>query len=167
MSRSREEGLAVVELAMVLPFMLLLFFGIVDLGRMVLTRQVLINVSREAANLASRGTTLTDAAAAVQISAQPLNFPVDGYVIVSEVARAANGQTSIKARAAAGGRPQPSKIGAGIGAIAVLPTTTTPIPPIGQSVYAAEVYYRSPPITPLGTLINSAIGDTFYDVAYF
>ncbi|HVT35184.1 MAG TPA: TadE/TadG family type IV pilus assembly protein [Nevskiaceae bacterium] len=164
---ARARGLAVVEFAMVLPFMLLLLFGVVDLGRMVLTRQILINVSREASNLTSRGTLPSDAIAAVQISAQPLNFPVEGFVIISEVARSSAGALTVKSRASGGGRPQPSRIGASVGGSATLPVTSTPIPPNGQSVFVTEVYYHSPPVTPLGSLIGQTIGDIFYDVAFF
>lgn len=162
-----DQGLAVVEFAIILPIMLVLFFGIVDLGRIVLTRQILINISREASNLASRGTSPADAVAAVIISAQPLNLATDGYIILTEVLRDVNGKTTVKSQTKAGGYPKASKIGASVGAVATLPNTSTPIPVPGQSVFVSEVYYHSAPITPLGDLINVSIGDTFYDVAFF
>ena len=167
LAQGRQQGLAVVEFAMILPILLLLFFGIVDLGRIVLTRQILINVSREASNLASRGTSPADAVAAALISAQPLKIPTDGYVIVTEVFRDINGKTTVRSQTKSGGYPKPSKIGASTGAAATLPATPTSVPPNGQSIFATEVYYHSVAITPLGTLINMTVGDTFYDVAFF
>lgn len=40
------KGQALVELALLLPFLLVLFFGIVDFGRMTYTRNALINAAR-------------------------------------------------------------------------------------------------------------------------
>lgn len=162
-----SRGIAIVEFAMVLPIMLVLMFGVVELGRAVLTRQVLLNVSREAANLASRGTSMGDAIGAVQVSAAPLDLPGRGYVILTEVRRDANNATRIHQQMGLGATPEASRIGAGIGNTANLPATPTPIPPPGFNLYVAEVFYHSDPITPLGNLLNSAIGDVYYDIAFF
>jgi Flp pilus assembly protein TadG len=161
------RGVAVVEFAMVLPIMLVLMFGIVELGRAVLTRQVMLNVSREAANLASRGTTMNDAIAAVQMSAAPLDLPARGYVILTEVRRDGNNALRIYQQRALGATPEASRVGVGVGSLASLPATPTPIPPPGFNLFVAEVFYHSDPITPLGNLLNSAIGDVYYDIAYF
>lgn len=165
--RNRARGLAVVEFCLVLPVMLVMMFGIIDFGSAILTRQVLINLSRETANLASRGTPLADALAAAQQSAAPLHLSTDGYVILTEVYRDAAGATTILHQIAQGGRPGASRIGAGIGTKAVLPATTVQIPPRGQTLFVAELYYQAAPITPLGKLLNFSFGDSYYDVAFF
>lgn len=162
-----QSGLAVIEFAMVLPLMLVLMFGLIDFGRMILTRQVLINVSREAANLTSRGTTMDDAITAVKTSAQPLDIPAHGYVILTEIVRDTNGNATIAAQRASGGAPRPSKIGTGVGSGASLPTTEHMVPPAGRSLFVAEVYYESPPITPVGELAGITMSELFYDVAFF
>ncbi|WP_179403322.1 TadE/TadG family type IV pilus assembly protein [Burkholderia guangdongensis] len=51
-SRRRETGAAVVEFAIVLPLLLLLFFGIVEFGLMLYDKAVITNASREAARAA-------------------------------------------------------------------------------------------------------------------
>lgn len=165
--KSRSRGVAIVEFAMVLPIMLVMMFAIVELGRAVLTRQVLLNVSREAANLASRGTTMSDAIDAVQMSAAPLDLSGRGYVILTEVRRDANNALRIHQQRAVGATPEASRIGTGVGNAATLPATPTPIPPPGFNLIVAEVFYHSTPITPLGGLLNSAIGDVYYDIAFF
>ncbi len=166
-ARRAQRGLAVVEFAMVLPILVVLVFGIIDLGRAVLTHQVLINVSREAANLASRGTALSDAMAAVMTSAQPLDLPGAGYVILTEVVRDANGHARIRAQAASGSRSRPSRVGTGVGSAAALPATTPLVPPPGLSLFVAEVFYDSAPITPIGPLVGMTMTDVFYDIAFF
>lgn len=162
-----QLGVAVVEMALILPIMLVLLFGVVDFGRIVLIRQVMINVTREAANLASRGTPLEDAITAVQMSSSPLDLETNGFVILTEVFRDSNGAVKIRKQVSSGSRPGTSAVGSAVGGPASLPPTPTPIPPAGETLYIAEVYYHSLPITPLGGLIDSTIGDTFYDSAYF
>lgn len=162
-----QPGLAIVEFAMVLPIVLVLMFAVVDFGRAVLTRQVLINLSREAANLSSRGTALGDTLAAVQTSAAPLDLQARGFVILTEVFRDTNGNLRIIQQLAAGSEPGASRVGTGVGNPAVLPSTTPAIPRAGQSLFVAEVFYRSAPITPVGDLLDIALGERFYDIAFF
>jgi hypothetical protein len=49
-----ERGVSIVELAFILPILVVLVFGIVDFGRMIQARLVVANVSREGGSLASR-----------------------------------------------------------------------------------------------------------------
>jgi Flp pilus assembly protein TadG len=163
----RSRGVAVVEFALVLPLLLVMLFGVLELGRIVFIRQIMINVSREAANLASRGTPLQDAIAAVQASATPLDLETDGYVILSEVRRDANGNAFIYQQRAAGDDTQASRVGSGAGSAASLPPTPIALPPDGLSLFAAEVFYRADPITPLTSLIGATFEDSYYDVAFF
>ena len=165
--RRRSHGLAVVEFAMVLPILLIIMFAVVDFGRAVLVRQVMVNLSREAANLASRGTELQDVVNAIRLSSQPLDIDENGYLIVTEVSRDINGNLSISRQQIVGGEPQGSRIGTGVGNTAVLPDTDIDIPLAGQNMYVAEVFYRSPPITPLGRLVNITLGEIYYDSAFF
>ncbi len=162
-----QYGLAVVEFAMILPILMVLMFGVVDFGRAVLVKQVMINLSREAANLASRGTNLPDVIAAIQISAAPLDLQANGYLIVTEVQRDINGNLTISKQMGDGGRPGGSHVGSGTGSPATLPATNTAIPLPGQNMYVAEVFYHSRPITPLGQLVNITLNENFYDSAFF
>lgn len=165
--RSQLTGLAVVEFAIVLPVLMIILFGVVDFGRTVLVRQVMINLSREAANLASRGTPLDDAMNAIIQSAAPLDMNEHGRMILSEVVRDVNGNTTISDQRIAGSLGNGSRVGTGVGNPATLPATDTPIPLPGQNMFVAEVYYQSPPITPLGNLVNITLGEIFYDAAFF
>lgn len=165
--RQHHSGLAVVEFALMLPVLLMMLFACIDIGRVILVRQVMLNLSREAANLACRGTAFADVMTAVQTSAAPLNLGTDGYVILSEVYRSSATVVTIKSRLSYGGHAGTSHIGAGVGSAASLPATTPVVPPVGMSLFVAEVFYRSNPITPLGHFVSLATTNSYYDVAFF
>jgi hypothetical protein len=55
LSRRRGAGLAAVEFALLLPLLLVLLIGLIDIARALQANMILINMSREGANLASRG----------------------------------------------------------------------------------------------------------------
>ena len=50
--RKKRRGAAAVEFAVVAPIFLLLVFGMIEYGRMVMVQQVLTNASREGARVA-------------------------------------------------------------------------------------------------------------------
>lgn len=51
-SRSDRTGAAVVEFAVVAPLLVMLTFGMIEIGRIVMVKQLMINASREGARLA-------------------------------------------------------------------------------------------------------------------
>ncbi|MCS7048282.1 MAG: pilus assembly protein [Verrucomicrobiae bacterium] len=163
----RESGQALIEFVFVGIFMLLLVFGLVDFGRALMMRQILVAVSREGANLASRGTSLEDTINAVSISAQPLNLLTNGYVIVTAVQRQSNGALRIADQRKAGALPHPSRVGNTIGGPATLPPTSAEVPPRGRTLYVVEVTHRYTPITPIGRLLGTVLPTQLTDVAYF
>lgn len=64
--RRRRTGAAVVELAVVLPLFVLLVFGTIEFGRMVMVQQILTNAAREGARSAVLdGSTTADVTTAV------------------------------------------------------------------------------------------------------
>jgi len=50
----KSDGAALVELAIILPVLLLLAFGVFELGRAIQAKNIITNMSREGANLAAR-----------------------------------------------------------------------------------------------------------------
>jgi hypothetical protein len=66
--RDGQRGAALLELALLIPLLVVFAFGVIDLGRLIHARLVVTNVSREGGSLASRdlqlgttqGTTLID-----------------------------------------------------------------------------------------------------------
>lgn len=90
------RGNAVVEFALVLPILLLVLFGITELGRMVMTKNVLATASREGARYAAvhSESDSTDArarvievlaAARIDASAINISYDVAGHSVSVEV----------------------------------------------------------------------------------
>ena len=63
--KRRESGQAAVELALVLPFLLLLIFGMLEMGWLASTRQVMDTMTREATRAGSVAATTSASTTAV------------------------------------------------------------------------------------------------------
>src|SRR5580704_3518980 len=87
-----ESGQAVLEFSLVTTMMIVLSFGVIDFSRAIYLRQVLINLSRETANLEARGSgtntldIMQNALDATITSAQPLLVnSANGTIILTAV----------------------------------------------------------------------------------
>jgi Flp pilus assembly protein TadG len=149
----RQHGIATVELGLVLPMLLMLTLGVIDLSRAIQFNNVLISLSREGANLAARTTespqyilkTLMDTAA-------PLPMNVDGMMYITKLVGRADGNASVEAqyRPASGGKPSLSSAlwactSWGAGGVCTLPATRPVIALAialndGETVYAVESF---------------------------
>jgi len=93
-ARSKSRGQSLIELAIVLPIVLLLLWGVVDFGRAILFNNILVNMSREGANLASRTAQspqfIIDA---LNHTAAPLEMEAHGMVYITRVRGAMVGGT--------------------------------------------------------------------------
>jgi Flp pilus assembly protein TadG len=163
-SRARR-GSAVVELAISALFLLLMVFGVIDFGRALLMRHAITSMSREAANLESRGTPMSTTLQATIDTSGAANLGVNGYVILTAVERDQRGRLSITKQLAGGGIPQASRVGIPGSADVTLPNTGVPLR--GQTLYVAEIFVRFSPVTPIGNLIDATLPPMLYDVAYF
>jgi Flp pilus assembly protein TadG len=159
-----RSGQALLEFVFIATFMLILAFGLIDFARALIARQVLTNVTREGANLASRGTSMTNAMQAVITSASPLNLNQTGCVILSSVYRDTLGRAKVTAQCKQGGLAANSAVGA-VGATAVLPDPA--LLANNDTMIVAEVFYHFVPVTPLGKMLKITLPSTLYDVAYF
>ena len=175
-SRSRERsGQALIEFMFVGFILLFMLFGMIDFCRAISTRQVLINLSREGANLAARGTgstaneSISNAIAAVIGGAAPLSITSNGLVIITAVLNS-NGNFLVTNQIKEGAlsNSAPSKVAPnGIGSTANMPVTAVPIPQTNQTMFVSEVFYKYKPATPIGQLLNFNLTNTLYDAAYF
>jgi Flp pilus assembly protein TadG len=158
------------ELAFVALMLILLVFCLIDFCRAIYQSQIIVNLTREGSNLASRGTgsttdeVLSNAVSAIVSSAYPLNINTDGRIIISAVVYS-NGLFVVTSQQAQGSLPVISRVHNGIGSGAVMPKTSPPL--TNQPVYVTEVYYSFVPATPVGKLLYFALPSTLYDVAYF
>lgn len=172
--RDKESGQAFVEFSIVLLMLTILVFGLIDFSWAIYEKQLLVNLSREGANLAARGsgtTTLeimSNALDAVVTSASPLSFTSSsGLVILTAVTNNGSGGYFVSKQIKSGTLSASSKVGTTIGGTALLPSESPPILQAGHTVYTAEIYYKFTPRTPIGKLIKATLPTSFYDVAYF
>jgi Flp pilus assembly protein TadG len=177
-----ESGQALIEFSLITLLLISLTFGLIDFYRALYEKEVLANLSREAADESARGSGITtlqimsNAMIAVANSSESfaLNFTnKNGVLILTAVTNDFSGKTSkyiISQQMEEGSLTASSKIGTGVGGAATLPTPTGSLPSMLQSngtVYVAEIFYAYKPVTPIGKLIKATLTNQFYDVAYF
>ena len=184
-----ENGQAVLEFALVVPLVLVLVLGVVEVSYALLDQHIVTKLTREGSNLISRDTSLADAATAMRnMSSRPVNF-TDGsstviFSVVKNVATvgASNyGKSVLYARYRYGsysGSSILNNTGGSFGSapdyeafnsdndtslqITNLPTTLTP----GDMLYVTEIYTRHPIITPFDKF-GITVPQTLYSIAYF
>lgn len=185
----KDEGQSLVEFAIVLPFLLLLVFGVVELSDALLDMHVVNSFSREGSNLISRNTSLQDAVTAMrQMSSRPINFDDGSSKIILSVVRqistvgaANNGQNILYQRTQYGTYPASSRLTGGGGAFGPAPDFQALDPdndvglrvgglpvtlPPGGTLYITEVYTRHTTLTPLANF-GVTVPGSLYSVAYF
>lgn len=85
-SRRASRGQSLVEFALVVPVLLTLALGVVDFSRAILFNNMLVNMSREGANLAARTTEKAQFIIdALNNTAAPLDMEAHGMIYVSRV----------------------------------------------------------------------------------
>src|SRR5262245_24580046 len=110
-SRTSLRGGAVVELGISLLFLLLMLFGVIDFGRALLFRHALTSMSREAANLESRGTPMDTTLHSTIENSGAEDLAHNGFVILSAVERDQRGEVRITRQVSGGGLPSASRVG--------------------------------------------------------
>jgi Flp pilus assembly protein TadG len=181
-----ERGIAALELALILPILLVLAFAVIDLGRFIQARLVIANVSREGGSLASRPDEsdpnfYTKLLTMLMSASSGLNMAADGKIYISKIT--AGTSTAL---------PQRTVQVSNSGGLGVATTVTTPGAKFGLSstlyghleyrpvnstadiaeVYVVEVFYKYRPITPLpkfisGFLLKDGDGEIIVSKAVF
>jgi Flp pilus assembly protein TadG len=154
------------ELAVLLPVLLVMLIVGVDFGRLVYSNQVLVDLTREAANLVSRGTTADDVFKAGFLTAGELDIINDGGIIVSEVRRKAQNDATpwIFDQDSRGVLNAASRVGK-LNAKATIPNV--PTLQANVTVIAVEILHPFEPIFNLAPFGLDLYPTTLYDVAYF
>jgi len=184
------RGTALVEFSLVVPLVLVLVLGVVEVSYALLDQHVVTKLTREGSNLISRNTSLLDAATALRnMSSRPVDFTASARVILSvfknvRTTGAANfGKDVLYQRYEYGALSASSQLltrgagafGAGPDFVAVnsdndVSLQVTNLPPgvlaPGGLLYVTEIYSRHPLITPFDRFGVSVPG-TLYSIAYF
>jgi len=153
-----QRGASIIEFALTLPVLLALVLGVVDFGRVIQFNNVLVGMSREAANLAARTsddpayiiTAVTEAATPLVMTSNGVVYlttlvgQADGSGVVTGQSRSTAGKTSIGSRVY--GCPRWSADGSCI-VPSPGPVVRISIPlASGEVVHVAEVAYDFDPI---------------------
>jgi Flp pilus assembly protein TadG len=184
------QGQSLVEFAMVLPLVLVLALGVIEVSYALLDQHVVTKLTREGSNLISRDSSLFDTGTALRnMSSRPVDFAASARVIFSVIkmvntagatnvnrevlyqryefgAIAANSQLTTQGAGAFGGAPD--FLAANSDNDANLRVTNLPpnlIAP-GGLLYVTEIYSRHPLITPFNRF-GIAVPSTLYSIAYF
>jgi hypothetical protein len=186
-----ERGQSMVEMAMILPFLVVLVLGMIELSYALYDQHVVTKLTREGSNLISRNTTLQDAATALRnMSSRPVDFTgTNSKVIFTVVKRGGTTGTTnfnrdiLYQRFEFGGFPASSRLTTrGGGSFGPAPEYVannsdsdanlqfTNFPPnlltTGGMMYVTEIFTRHNLITPFNRFgIN--VPSTLYSIAYF
>jgi hypothetical protein len=188
---SRADGEGLVEFALVLPVLMVIVLGIVEVGYALLDQQVVTKITREGSNLISRDVTLQDAATAMKsMRTRPVDFDNGSRLIFSVVKKVATMGTpnydkvilyqryeygtlsavstlTTRGPAAFGGAPNyeaPNSDSNTNLQITNLPASLVVVS--GGMAYVTEVYTTHDLITPLAHF-GITLPDKLYSIAYF
>jgi len=167
------RGISMLEFALILPILLTLLLGVMDFSRAIQFNNIISNMSREGANLASR--TLQSSASIISVlhfTAAPLDMKNHGIMYISKIKGVDGGNNTVIAVIDEQQRSQSSEGKMTLnsrlwtcnawttGSACIIPTATAgrtvtlPFPlAIGGEVYFVEVVYEYPPVT--GYLIHT------------
>jgi hypothetical protein len=167
--RDGERGAALLELALLLPILVVLAFGVIDLGRLIHARLMVANVTREGGSLASRDIQTGDnLIAMLQSSATPFDLQAQGRIYVTKIKAGetqANSLPYIDSKFQGGAYVVSSSIGGNVGQAPTGLSTTMynhlRFEPAPQStsdiseISIVEVFYYYKPITPLPNFVQN------------
>ncbi len=184
-----QRGQSLVEFSLVLPLLILIVLGVVEVSYALLDQHVVTKLTREGSNLISRNTALGDAATAMKaMGTRPVDLDNGSKLIFSVVRNvptigAANYNRAILAQryeygtlsntstittaGSASFGPAPEYSAANQDSNTGLQVLNLPITlSLGGSLYITELYTTHPTITPLAGF-GVQVPGTLYSIAYF
>jgi len=187
--RKHSRGQALVEFSLVLPLLILMALGVVEVSYVLLDQHIVTKLTREGSNLISRNTSLGDAAAAMKaMESRPVVIG-DGSKLIFSVVRniptiGANnynravlaqryeyGNLSKSSTLKTAGSPSfggaPDYSAANPDGNTGLRVTNMPVTmSLGSTIYVTELYATHPTITPLAGF-GVQVPEVLYSIAYF
>jgi Flp pilus assembly pilin Flp len=186
-----NRGQSVIEMAMILPLLVVIVLGVVEVSYALLDQHVVTKLTREGSNLISRDTSLADALTALKsMSGRPVNFNSNSKVIFSVVRRGATtgtnnyekdvlyqryeygaiaGTSAISTRGAGSYGTGPEHEAANADGDANIQVTNLPaglVLTTGGTLYITEIFTTHELITPFDKFgVN--VPKTLYSIAYF
>jgi hypothetical protein len=186
-------GQSLIEFSLVLPLLIGLTLGVIEVGYALLDQHVVTKLSREGANLISRDTPVVQARVALaSMSTRPVDFSNGSKLIFSVIRKGATAGTpnfnqhiiwlryeygdstlpgSVLEMEGSGSFPAPEYVAVGSDTNTGLQVEPAALPPgmdlnPGGMIYVTEIYTRHRLITPLDRF-GITVPDTLYSIAYF
>jgi hypothetical protein len=189
--RAGERGQGLIEFAMLLPMLIVIILGVIEIGYALVDQHVVTKITREGSNLISRDISLQDAGAAIKnMRTRPVDFNTGSRLIFSVVKKVAtvgapnydkvilyqryefgalSAASVLKTKGPASFGGPPNYEAANGDTNTNLQITNLPgniIVASGGMAYVTEVYTTHPLITPLDRL-GVSVPNKLYSVAYF
>jgi hypothetical protein len=173
-----QTAQALIEIAFIMPILCVMTLGVVDYSRAIYDTEVITNLAGEGASLASRGTSPTNAVAAI-MSEGDINMNGYGCAVLTAVSSPSAGTYQVVEQAYS------TACNGGTSNIGCLPTqpgcknNNATVPPAiqdafkytktGYVIYIAEVYYNFSSATGIGSFLhgNGLLPSRMYAVAYY
>ena len=158
-----DSGQGIAEFAMVLPLILIILLGMVELSNAYDRVHGLAGLSREGANIAARGTALSEVLSTVTLNGETLQMSEGGGAIVSRLV-VKDGQPTVMAMIATTGYDDQTRLkDEDVAARWIADAGFAE----GSTHYAVEVFLSYEPITPLGRLYQVVAPPVLYERAVF
>ncbi len=163
LARLGRRGAAIVEFAFVAALILALVFGLIDFSRGFGLKHRAAALSREAANLASRGTEMAEAVDTIVSAAQPVDLASQGGVILTRLEKESAGSSFVITDQKKSGT-RDSKLGK-TGASVTIPNAGDY--PAGSVLFAGEVFIDFESVTPFSALQGVLLPNEVYESTVF
>ena len=164
--RSCDRAQSLVETAIALPFVIVVFLGMVELSHAYDMVHGMGSIGREAANIASRGATLAEAQSVALTNGSDLGIDSRGGVVVSRIVFTSSWWSGTSARI----MEQLTSSGYG-SLLGAENETASALSSAGYStdteVFAVELFLQYEPITPIGRWLDGLIPNVLYERAVF
>ena len=190
-SLTDSRGQSVVEMAFLMPLVLVIGLGVIEFGYALLDQHVVTKLTREGSNLISRDTTIEDAVTAMRsMSTRPVDFTTRSRVIFSVLKKGATtstanydqvilyqrheygsltGTSGLRMRGSGTFGSGPNYVAANSDTNAGLQIANLPAylnVTRGGLVYVTEIFTTHNLITPLDRF-GVTVPNTLYSIAYF
>ena len=174
MSRSfpeKEKGIAALELAIILPILCILAFAVIDFGRLIQSRLVVTNLSREGGSLASRDVQGdNNLFLLLQSASTPLDLQNWGRIVITKIkagvsqnapnpaidSQSASGSLNVASVCGTAGNPN-LYFGLSQNLYNHLKFNLAHQTADISEITVVEVYYKFRPITPLPNFIQNLL----------
>jgi hypothetical protein len=188
---SHAAGQSLVEFTLVLPLLLVVVFGTIEVGYALVDQHVVTKLTREGSNLISRDVTLQDATTAMKtMRTRPVDFENGSRLILSVIKKVATsgtpnydkvilyqryeygtlpGASALHTKGPATFGGPPDYVAPNSDSNTNLQLVNAPASLVvvsGGMAYVTEIYTTHAPITPLDHF-GITLPDTLYSIAYF